>query len=86
MYREFAVEVVKLVFIFAIVFLQVFFIDVFEVMEIVGTFLVDAFVEDEVFPVLFVDKGMSAVGTAQGIVLGEAVIISREVGITYFAF
>lgn len=42
----------KLVFIFAIVFLQVFFIDVFEVMEIVGTFLVDAFVEDEVFPVL----------------------------------
>ena len=62
-----------------------FFIDVFEVMEI-GTFLVDAFVEDEVFPVLFVDKGMSAVGTAQGIVLGEAVIISREVGITYFAF
>ena len=47
----------KLVFIFAIVFLQVFFIDVFEVMEIVGTFLVDAFVEDEVFPVLFVDKG-----------------------------
>ena len=76
----------KLVFIFAIVFLQVFFIDVFEVMEIVGTFLVDAFVEDEVFPVLFVDKGMSAVGTAQGIVLGEAVITSREVGITYFAF
>ena len=76
----------KLVFNFAIVFLQVFFIDVFEVMEIVGTFLVDAFVEDEVFPVLFVDKGMSAVGTAQGIVLGEAVIISREVGITYFAF
>ena len=76
----------KLVFIFAIVFLQVFFIDVFEVMEIVGTFLVDAFVEDEVFPVLFVDKGMSAVGTAQGIVPGEAVIISREVGITYFAF
>lgn len=67
----------KLVFIFAIVFLQVFFIDVFEVMEIVGTFLVDAFVEDEVFPVLFVDKGMSAVGTAQGIVLGEAVIIRR---------
>lgn len=55
-------------------------------MEIVGTFLVDAFVEDEVFPVLFVDKGMSAVGTAQGIVLGEAVIIRREVGITYFAF
>ena len=76
----------KLVFIFAIVFLQVFFIDVFEVMEIVGTFLVDAFVEDEVFPVLFVYKGMYAEGTEQGIVLGEAVIISREVGITYFAF
>ena len=67
----------KLVFIFAIVFLQVFFIDVFEVMEIVGTFLVDAFVEDEVFPVLFVDNGMSAVRTAQGIVLVEAVIIRR---------
>lgn len=76
----------KLVFIFAIVFIQMFLIDLLKVMEIVGTFGIDALVKDKVFPVLFVDKGITAVGTAQGIVFVKPVVIGREIGIADLAF
>lgn len=80
------VDVVKLVFIFAIVFVEVFLINLFKIMKIVRAFGIDAFVEDEVLAVFLVNECIAAVRAAQGIVFVKAVIIGREVGIANFAF
>ena len=53
----------ELVFIFAIVFVQMFFINPGEVMQIEGALRVDAFVDAEELPVLFWDKGVPAIRT-----------------------
>ena len=80
------VDVVKLVFIFAIVFEEVFLINLFKVMKIVRAFGIDAFVEDKVLAVFLVNEGIAAVRAAQGIVFVKLVVMGREVGIAYFAF
>ena len=64
-HRELAVDVVELVLVLAVAFSQVFLIDFLEVVQVVGALGVDAFVEDEVLPVLFGDQGMAAVGASQ---------------------
>ena len=53
----------ELVFIFAIVFVQMFFINPGEVMQIERALRVDAFVDAEELPVLFGDKGVPAIRT-----------------------
>ena len=55
----------EFVFIFAVVFFEVSSIHLFEVVEIIGAFGVDAFVEDEVFAFFLGDEGVAAVRAAQ---------------------
>ena len=75
----------KLIFVFTILLFQVFLIDIFEVMEIVRAVDVNALVDDKVLTVLLVDQCITAMGTAQGIVFGKAVLVRGEVGITDLA-
>lgn len=51
----------QLVFIFAIVLREVYLIDLFEVMQVIWTFRVYAFMDEELFPLFFPCKGMGAV-------------------------
>ena len=83
-YRKFAVDVVEFVFVFAIVFLQVFFINLFEVVQIVGAFGVYTFVEDKVLAVFFGNKCMAAVGVPQ-LHGRKAALLWREQGTVYLA-
>ena len=84
-YCELTVDVVELIFVFAILLFQMLFIDLLEVMEIVRAFAVNALVDDKVFTVLFVDQSIAAVGAAQGVLFGKAVVAGGEVGITDLA-
>ena len=72
-HRELTVDVVELIFIFTEVLFEVLLIHFLKVAEIVRAFGIHALVKDEVFPVFLWDKGMSAVGAAQGILPGETV-------------
>ena len=58
---EFAVDIMKLIAGFAMRFLQVFFVDFFEISAVIGTILVYAFVDSEEFSVLDGNQGMAAV-------------------------
>ena len=60
-HSELPVEVMKFVFIFAIVLVEMFFINPGEVMQIERALGIDTFVDAEEFPVLFRDEGVSAV-------------------------
>lgn len=60
-YREFAVDVMEFVFIFAIVFLQMFFVHFFKVVQIVRALCIDTLMDDEVLAVLFMHKTVIAV-------------------------
>lgn len=64
-HRELTVDVVELVFVFAVAFIQVFLVDLFEVVQVIRAFGVHTFVEDEVLPILFGNQSVAAVGTAQ---------------------
>ena len=44
-------------------------------MEIVGALWVDTFVDDEMFAFFFRDQRLTAMGTAEGELLGKAVIL-----------
>ena len=55
-------------------------------MEIVKALGVDTFVEDKVFPVFFCSQCLTAMGTAEGELLGKAVILRRKVSIANLAF
>ena len=55
----------EFVFIFAVVFLQVFFINLFEVVEIIGALGIHAFVHNKVLTVFLWNEGIAAMGTAQ---------------------
>ena len=83
-YGELAVDVVELVFVFAVVFLQILFVNLFEVVQVVGALGIDTFVEDKVFAVLFGNQRMVAVGTAQ-LHGRKTAVLWGEPGITYFA-
>ena len=74
-YRELTVDVVELVFIFAVILFQVFLIHLFEIVEIIRTFGIDALVDDKVFPFFFRHECLATVGTPEGKLFGEAVFI-----------
>lgn len=74
----------ELVFVFAVAFIQVLFIDLFEIVQVIGAFGVHAFVEDEVLPVLFGDQGIAAVWAVQLHGRETAVLLGKP-GIAYFA-
>ncbi len=61
-YREFTVEVVKLVFVFPVGFLKVFLVNLLQVMQVVGALGVHTFMDGEVLAVFFRNKGMPAMG------------------------
>lgn len=52
----------KLIFIFAIVLIEMLFIHLFKIMEVVRTFRVYTLMYDEVFAVLLVNEIMGAMG------------------------
>jgi hypothetical protein len=56
---------VKLILILPVVLFQIFFIDFFEVAEIVGTFRINAFMYDEVLAGFLRSKSMGTVRTPQ---------------------
>ena len=85
-YRELTVDVVELVFIFAVILFQVFLIHLFEIVEIIRAFGVDTFVKDEMLPFFFRSECLATVGTPQGELPGEAVFIWRKICIAYLAF
>ena len=66
----------ELIFVFAIIFCQVFFVHLFEIVEVVGAFGIDALVDDKMFPVLFGDKGTASVRVAQ--IHGREEVFSRR--------
>lgn len=74
----------ELVLVPAVVFLPVFPVNLFEVVQVIGAFGVDTFVEDEVLPVFFGHQGMAAVRAAQ-LHGGEAAVLWGESGIAHFA-
>ena len=85
-YRELTVDVVELVFIFAVILFQVFLIHLFEIVEIIRAFGIDALVDDKVLPFFFGNECPATVGTPQGELPGEAVFIWRKICIAYLAF
>ena len=85
-YRELTVDIVELVFIFAVILFQVFLIHLFEIVEIIRTFGIDALVDDKVLPFFFRSECLATVGTPQGELPGEAVFIWRKICIAYLAF
>ena len=74
----------ELIFILSVVFLEVIPVNFFEVMEIVRTFGVDTFMEDEVFPFFLWDKGIATMGAAQ-FQAGETALLRGEPGGADFA-
>jgi hypothetical protein len=51
---------VEFIFIFAIVLVQMLFINLFEVIQIIRTFRIYTFMDDEVFTVFLVNKAVIA--------------------------
>ena len=51
----------ELIFVLSMVFSKIFFVDFLEVVEIVGTLGINAFVDDEMLTVFLPNKGMLAV-------------------------
>ena len=74
----------ELIFVFAVIFNEVFLSHFFQVVEVVGAFRVDAFVDDKMFAVFFGDKGISTVRAAQ-LYGREAAIRWRKPGVTDLA-
>ena len=55
----------EFIFIFAIVLVQMLFINLFEVIQIIRTFRIYTFMDDEVFTVFLVNTGASHAGQVQ---------------------
>lgn len=50
----------ELIFIFTIILCEICLVNFFEVVKVVRTFGIDAFMDNEVFPVLFGNQGVAA--------------------------
>ncbi len=74
----------ELIFILAIVLFEVIRLHLFEVVEVVRTFRIDTFVEDEVLPLFLWDESIAAVRAAQ-LHGREAAVPRGESGIAYLA-
>ena len=87
--REFTVDVMELIFIFAVVFRKIFLTDFLEIFDIVGTFGIYAFMDNEMFAVLFGDQSMHAVRTSErqrriaALFLGEKVLAHLALKLTF---
>ena len=55
----------ELIFIFTIILCEICLVNFFEVVKVVRTFGIDAFMDNEVFPVLFGNQGVAAMRTSQ---------------------
>ena len=55
-YLEFPVDVMELIFVFSVAAFEIFLINLFEVVKIVRTFGIDAFVDHKVFAVFYVNQ------------------------------
>lgn len=76
----------ELIFIFAVILFEVFLIHLLQVVEIVRTFGVDTFMQDEMFPLFFRHKCFPTVRAAQSKLLCKAVLIRSKVCIADLAF
>ena len=63
----------KLIFIFSVAIFQIGLVHFLKVMEIVGAFLVDTLVKDEMLPLFFGHESLATVRAPQGELLAEAV-------------
>ena len=75
----------ELVFILSVVLLQILFVNLLQIVEIVRAVRIYTFMEDEVFPFLLSHKRIAAVRAAKGKLLGETVFSGREVRTTDLA-
>ena len=73
----------EFIFVLAVILFEVFLIHLFQVVEVVGAFGIDALVDDKVFPVFFGNKGISTVRAAQ-LHGREAAFSRRKPGSTNF--
>ena len=69
----------KLIFVFAVVLSEIVLINLFKVVEIIGAFGIDTFVDNKVFASFLGDKGMGAVWASQ-LYGGEAAFVWGESG------
>ena len=82
-HRELTVDVMELIFIFTIILCEICLVNFFEVVKVVRTCGIDAFMDNEVFPVLFGNQGVAAMRTSQ-LYGREPAFIRRKSGITDF--
>ena len=68
----------ELVFVFPVIFLEIFFINLFEIVKVIRALGIYAFVEHKVFTILFMNQGVTAVRTLQRYGLGKTVFVGRE--------
>ena len=73
----------KLIFVLAVIFGKVSFIDLFEIVEIVRAFRIHTFMDDKVFSALFRDESIATVW-ATHFDSGKPAV-GREASITYLA-
>ena len=72
------VDIVEFVFVFAIVFVQMFLIHFLQVVEIVRAFGIHTFVDDKVFTVFLMHQAVVAMRTSQDGVFGKTIILVGE--------
>lgn len=75
----------ELVFIFPIVLMKMFFIDLFEVMKIESALRIYAFMQNEKLPMFLRSQGMAAVRASERQRLCIAILFQQEAGVTYLA-
>ena len=74
-YREFTVDVMQLIFVFAVVLIQICLVNLLEVVEIVRALGIHAFMDDEMLPVFLTGQRMGTVRTLERKRLGETALI-----------
>ena len=75
----------KLIFTFSVVFIKIFFINLFEVGEIIRTFGIHTFMNNEVFTGLAWNKGIQAVRAAECCCPGKSAFVRTELSGTDLA-
>ena len=73
--RELTVDVMQLVFVFAVVLIQICLVNLPEVVKIVRTLGILAFMDDEMLPVFLTGQRMGTVRALEGKDLGETALI-----------
>ena len=76
--REFTVDVMELIFVLTIVFIQIRLINLFQVAKVVWAFEIHTFMDDEVLTIFLTRQRMGTVRTLEGNGPGEAILIGRK--------